>query len=97
MLTQITFGTSGWRAVIAEEFTFANVRRAVQGVARYIAAQSFEERCVQNEDGIERCKVELFQGAGRDRGSGFAIRCPRKMECWRVCSAAKWSSGEAIP
>jgi phosphoglucomutase len=39
MLTQIKFGTSGWRAVVAEELTFANVRRAVGGIARYVAAQ----------------------------------------------------------
>src|SRR5947209_634750 len=39
MLTQIKFGTSGWRAVMAEEFTFQNVQRAVRGVARYVAAQ----------------------------------------------------------
>ena len=39
MLTQIKFGTSGWRAVMAEEFTFANVKRAVGGIARYIASQ----------------------------------------------------------
>lgn len=39
MLTQIKFGTSGWRAVMAEEFTFANVRRAVVGIARYVASQ----------------------------------------------------------
>src|ERR1035438_10094732 len=29
MATQIKFGTSGWRAVMAEEFTFANVNRAL--------------------------------------------------------------------
>src|SRR3954466_9046297 len=39
MATQIKFGTSGWRAVMAEEFTFANVRRAVSGIARYVASQ----------------------------------------------------------
>ena len=39
MATQIKFGTSGWRAVMAEEFTFANVRRAVNGIARYVVAQ----------------------------------------------------------
>ncbi|HWR36918.1 MAG TPA: phosphoglucomutase/phosphomannomutase family protein [Clostridia bacterium] len=38
MTTQIKFGTSGWRAVMAEEFTFANVRRAVTGIARYVAS-----------------------------------------------------------
>src|SRR6201982_1039909 len=39
MAAQIKFGTSGWRAVMAEEFTFANVRRAVSGIARYVASQ----------------------------------------------------------
>jgi phosphoglucomutase len=37
--TTIKFGTSGWRAVVAEEFTFANVRRAVTGIARYVRSQ----------------------------------------------------------
>ena len=39
MPVQIKFGTSGWRAVVAEEFTFANVRRAVHGIARYVTSQ----------------------------------------------------------
>lgn len=33
----VSFGTDGWRAVIADQFTFANVRRCAQGVARYHA------------------------------------------------------------
>ncbi len=39
MLTQIKFGTSGWRAVMAEDFTFANVKRAMGGIAQYVASQ----------------------------------------------------------
>jgi len=38
-MTQIKFGTSGWRAVMAEEFTFDNVRRALHGIARYVVSQ----------------------------------------------------------
>ncbi|MDD5424512.1 MAG: phosphoglucomutase/phosphomannomutase family protein [Candidatus Omnitrophica bacterium] len=34
----IKFGTSGRRAVIADKFTFANVRRAAQGIAGYVKA-----------------------------------------------------------
>ena len=37
--SQIAFGTDGWRAIIAEEFTFANVRVCAQGVARYLQKQ----------------------------------------------------------
>src|SRR5262245_41165397 len=32
---QIKFGTDGWRAVIAEDFTFANVERVAQATADY--------------------------------------------------------------
>jgi alpha-D-glucose phosphate-specific phosphoglucomutase len=38
MPTPIKFGTDGWRGVIAEDFTFANVRIATQGVADYLIA-----------------------------------------------------------
>ena len=47
MATQIKFGTSGWRAVMAEEFTFANVQRAVHGIARYVASQKSNEARVR--------------------------------------------------
>ena len=32
----IKFGTDGWRGVIAEDYTFDNVRRAAQGFASYL-------------------------------------------------------------
>src|SRR5438093_4062434 len=35
IMTQIKFGTDGWRAVIAEDFTFANVERVSQATADY--------------------------------------------------------------
>ena len=34
--TKIVFGTDGWRARIADEFSFENVRRCADGVARYV-------------------------------------------------------------
>jgi len=35
-MSDIKFGTDGWRARIAEEYTFANVRRCAQGFASYL-------------------------------------------------------------
>jgi len=32
----IQFGTDGWRGVIAEDFTFANVRKVATAIARYV-------------------------------------------------------------
>ena len=40
MAAEIKFGTSGWRAIVAEDFTLANIRRAVTGIAQYVASQS---------------------------------------------------------
>ena len=36
---QIKFGTDGWRGVIADDFTFANVRTAATAIAAYIHAK----------------------------------------------------------
>ena len=36
MLENIHFGTDGWRGRIAEDYTFANIRRCTQGFARYL-------------------------------------------------------------
>jgi phosphomannomutase len=37
--TAIVFGTDGWRARVADEYTFENVRRCADGVAHYVADQ----------------------------------------------------------
>jgi alpha-D-glucose phosphate-specific phosphoglucomutase len=39
MAEKIIFGTDGWRGVIAEDYTFDNVRRAAQGFASYMLEQ----------------------------------------------------------
>ena len=36
MASDIHFGTDGWRGYIAEDYTFANVRRCTQGFASYL-------------------------------------------------------------
>jgi phosphoglucomutase len=38
-MTPIKFGTSGWRGLIARDFTFENVRVATQGIALYLRAE----------------------------------------------------------
>ncbi len=44
--TTIVFGTDGWRARIADEFTFENVRRCADGVARYVVERGETARGV---------------------------------------------------
>jgi phosphomannomutase len=42
----IVFGTDGWRARIADDFTFENVRRCADGVAEYVETVGTSERGV---------------------------------------------------
>ena len=42
----IVFGTDGWRARIAEDFTFENVRRCADGVARYVVGRGEQQKGV---------------------------------------------------
>jgi phosphomannomutase len=44
--TTIVFGTDGWRARVAEDYTFENVRRCADGVARYVTERGESARGV---------------------------------------------------
>jgi len=45
-MAHIKFGTDGWRGVIADDYTFANVRKVTQAIARYVV------RCEKAENGV---------------------------------------------
>ena len=40
----IKFGTSGWRAILAEEFTIRNLRIVCQGIAQYLRQEKIGQR-----------------------------------------------------
>jgi phosphomannomutase len=69
----IKFGTDGWRAIIAEEFTFGNVERVAQATADYWAANpvagterkvivGYDRRFLS--DAFGRRTAEVFAGNG---------------------------------
>src|SRR5688572_3670504 len=41
-LPTIKFGTDGWRAIIARDYTFANLERVAQAYADYLSAEARE-------------------------------------------------------
>jgi phosphomannomutase len=45
-MTQIHFGTDGWRGVIAEDFTVENVRKVAAAIARYVIRAEKPQRGV---------------------------------------------------
>src|SRR3977135_1808320 len=46
----IKFGTDGWRGIIADDFTYANVRRVAQGTADYMRSRSNDALAVVGYD-----------------------------------------------
>ncbi len=50
MTTSIKFGTSGWRAIVADEFTVANIRLAVAGIAAYVKTLPAPHRVLVGRD-----------------------------------------------
>jgi len=45
-MRHIKFGTSGWRGILAEDFTFANARLVCQAIARYLAQEGLASQGV---------------------------------------------------
>jgi phosphomannomutase len=45
-MSEIRFGTDGWRGVIAEDFTYANVRSVASAIARYVVRAEDAQRGV---------------------------------------------------
>jgi phosphomannomutase len=50
MADTIKFGTDGWRGIVADDFTFANVRRVAQGSAEYLRSRSADPLAIVGYD-----------------------------------------------
>ena len=50
MADPIKFGTDGWRGIVADDFTFANVRRVAQGSAEYLRSRSADPLAIVGYD-----------------------------------------------
>ena len=42
--TKIKFGTDGWRGIIADDFTFPNVRKVTRAIASYLEKAYTKDR-----------------------------------------------------
>ena len=65
----IEFGTSGWRAIVADEFTVANIRLAVAGIAAFVKTQPEPHRVLVGRD--PRFLGESFVDVGGARAGRF--------------------------
>src|SRR5271155_491956 len=70
-MTQIKFGTDGWRGLIADDLTFENVRRVAGAIAGYVLKHEDSTRGVVIgydtrflSDRFARAVAEVIAGAG---------------------------------
>ena len=76
-MTTIKFGTDGWRAIIAEDYTFDNVRICAQAVARYVQDARVADRGVvigYDRNVSPRLFVNAFNDYESDRFQGLDLR-----------------------
>jgi phosphomannomutase len=72
-MTQIIFGTDGWRGRIAEDYTFDNVRRCAQGFATFLHEQGLAGRgAVIGYD--QRFQAEHFAAAAAEVLAGNGVK-----------------------
>ena len=96
--TPIKFGTDGWRGVIADDFTYANVRRVAQGAAQYMRTRSNEPLAVVGYDcrfaseDFARAVSEVFAANGI-RTLIFDRPSPTQVASWTVIDRKATGAG----
>src|SRR5467141_5418585 len=89
MPDQIKFGTDGWRGIVADDFTFANVRRVAQGSAEYMLSLSPAPLAVVGYDcrfaseDFARTVADVFAASGV-RSLIFDRPSPTQVASWTV-------------
>ena len=96
----IKFGTDGWRGVLADDFTYGNVRRVAQGAAQYMRSRSNDPLAIVSYDC--RFMSEEFAAAVADIYAANGIRTmvfdrpsPTQVASWTVIDR-KATGGAAI-
>src|SRR6202790_1826740 len=72
MTATIKFGTSGWRAIIAEDFTFANVRLAAAAIAQHLRSRKANPTLLIGHD--TRFFAEEFTRAAAEILREYGVR-----------------------
>jgi len=86
---QIKFGTDGWRGVVADDFTYANVRRVAQGTAEYMLSRTADPLAVVGYDcrfaseEFARAVADVFAANGV-RSLIFDRPSPTQVASWTV-------------
>jgi phosphomannomutase len=97
-MAPIRFGTDGWRGVIADDFTFGNVRRVAQGAAQYMKSRAKDPLAIVGYDcrfmseDFAQAVAEVFANNGI-RTLIFDRPSPTQVASWSVIDRKATGAG----
>ena len=92
----IKFGTEGWRGVMAEEFTFENVRRVTQAIAAHVARRG--RRGVTIAVGHDtRFLSDRFARAVAEVLAGNGLRVLAARQAVPTCAVSRYVVARGLP
>lgn len=79
-MSEIKFGTDGWRAILNKDFTYENTNKVVNGIATYIFSQSsFDKKVIIGYDPRNQADNFAFYIAQKLANYGFDVEISSKI------------------
>lgn len=79
-MTQIKFGTDGWRAILNEDFTYQNTDKVINGIAAYVYKESsFDKKIIVGYDPRNQADNFAFYIAEKLASLGFDVEASEKI------------------
>ena len=79
-MTQIKFGTDGWRAILNEDFTYQNTDKVINGIATYVYKESsFDKKIIVGYDPRNQADNFAFYIAEKLASFGFDVETSEKI------------------
>ncbi|MBQ8635093.1 hypothetical protein IJ425_02950, partial [bacterium] len=79
-MSEIKFGTDGWRAVLNKDFTYENTDKVINGIATYVYKQSkFSKKIIIGYDPRNQADNFAFYIAERLANYGFDVEASDKI------------------
>ena len=79
-MTQIKFGTDGWRAILNEDFTYQNTDKVINGIATYVYKESsFDKKIIVGYDPRNQADNFAFYIAEKLASFGFDVEASEKI------------------
>lgn len=79
-MTNIKFGTDGWRAILNKDFTYENTDKVINGIASYIYKESkFDKKIIIGYDPRNKADTFAFYIAKKLSAFGFDVEVSSKI------------------